>query len=248
MRNFFGELLGTLILVFIGCSTVAVAVLFGLELWQVALLWGMAVFLGIVSSVRLSNAHLNPAVSFSFYLRKEIPFKQLLQNIAAQFIGAFLAGFCTYCVFLGPLIQYELMEGIYRGSLLSQQTAMIFGEFFPNPGNKPQIVVSPLLAFFVELIGTGLLMSSILLIGKTKAHSVVKFISISLTVSVLIFFGAKYTQIGINPARDFGPRLVAYFLGWGKAAFPTAPFSFFYVYILAPFLGVLLPSFIIKRS
>ena len=63
---------------------------------------------------------------------------------------------------------------------------------------------------------------------------------IGLTVGAIILVVAPYTQAGLNPARDFGPRLVAYFGGWGNAAFPSIPWSFLTVYILSPFIGGLL--------
>ena len=60
---------------------------------------------------------------------------------------------------------------------------------------------------------------------------------IGLTVAILIYFIAPYSQAGLNPARVFGPRLIAYFSGWVTEAFPAAPFSFFTVYILGPYIG-----------
>lgn len=45
-------------------------------------------------------------------------------------------------------------------------------------------------------------------------------------------------QLGWNPARDFGPRLIAFFAGWRKQAIP-GPQNGFWVYIVGPFFGAL---------
>jgi glycerol uptake facilitator protein len=65
---------------------------------------------------------------------------------------------------------------------------------------------------------------------------------IGLTVSSIICLVAPLTQAGLNPARDFGPRLVAWIAGWGKAAFPDSCGGFFWVYILAPIAGGILAA------
>jgi glycerol uptake facilitator protein len=60
---------------------------------------------------------------------------------------------------------------------------------------------------------------------------------IGATVTALIAVTAPLTQTGLNPARDFGPRLVAYFAGWREIANPGAEGGFFWVYIAAPLMG-----------
>ena len=64
---------------------------------------------------------------------------------------------------------------------------------------------------------------------------------IGLTVSALISVLAPLTQACFNPARDFGPRLFAYFAGWGSVAIPgQTSTGFFTVYIVAPIVGAIL--------
>jgi len=56
-------------------------------------------------------------------------------------------------------------------------------------------------------------------------------------VASIICLIAPLTQAGLNPARDLGPRLVAWSAGWGDAAFPDRVGGFLHVYVLAPLLG-----------
>jgi glycerol uptake facilitator protein len=56
-------------------------------------------------------------------------------------------------------------------------------------------------------------------------------------VAAVICIVAPLTQAGLNPARDFGPRLFAWLAGWGEVAIPGPRGGFFTVYILAPLVG-----------
>lgn len=70
---------------------------------------------------------------------------------------------------------------------------------------------------------------------------------IGLTVTSIICLVAPLTQAGLNPARDLGPRLVAWLMGWGRAAFPDRVGGFVHVYVLAPLLGGVLASLFFVR-
>lgn len=243
LKACFGEFLGTFLLVFIGCGTVATAVLFEMpsNLLGVATVWGIGVALAIFASRAFSPAHLNPAVTFAFWLKGETSLKELFVHFISQLIGAIAAGASLYAVFQSDLEAFEQTNQIVRGTLASQKSAMMFGEFFPNPGYANLVTSSAFFAGFMEGLGTFLLVLSILiLVSLKKLNKNVLPLLIGLSVTLIICMVAPYTQAGLNPARDFGPRLVAYFMGWGDAAFPTVPLGFFTVYILAPFLGALL--------
>ncbi len=70
---------------------------------------------------------------------------------------------------------------------------------------------------------------------------------IGLTVTSIICVIGPLTQAGLNPARDLGPRLVAWLSGWGDAAFPDRTGGCFYVYVLAPLLGGMIASLFFVR-
>jgi len=130
LNHFTGELLGTFILVFFGCGSVAVTVLFSAHvgLLQVGMIWGIGVTLAIYATRHLSCAHLNPAVSLAMVVGKRMSADKLLVYLPAQFIGAFAAAMVLYAIFSSSISQYETAHGIVRGSMESVKTAMMFGE------------------------------------------------------------------------------------------------------------------------
>jgi glycerol uptake facilitator protein len=241
---FFGEFMGTFLLVFIGTSSVAVAVLFNalVGLMQVAAVWGLGVTLAIYATRHLSCAHLNPAVSLGMVLTKRMRPRLLLPYWASQLLGGMTAGAMVFVLFHSSIAGYEVSNGIVRGSPESVRTAMLFGEYFPNPAiPAPWFEVTLGTAMLVEGLGTFILVTMIFLltegcnVGRPSDGLAPLFIGG--TVSVLIAITGPLTQTGINPARDFGPRIIAFVAGWGSVAIPGVKGGFFLVYIAAPLLG-----------
>src|SRR5688500_18681488 len=136
-RALMGELLGTYLLVLFGTGSVAAAVLTNAQmgLWQVAVVWGFGVTIAIYASAALSGAHLNPAVSLAFalYRRHDFPWRRLFPYMAAQLVGAVLAGGTVAWLFWPFLVRFEAAKGLVRGAPGSELSAMVFGEYFPNP-------------------------------------------------------------------------------------------------------------------
>ncbi|MDR0796762.1 MAG: aquaporin family protein [Tannerella sp.] len=239
LKEFIGEFLGTFLLVLFGCGSVAVAVLFGEynSIIQIALAWGIGVMLAIYLTRHLSCAHLNPAVTIAMVVGKRMGAKKLPAYLTAQLLGAFVAGLTTLMLFSPSIEAFESATGIARGSEASWATAKMFGEFY----GKGSAIVSMPLAIAAEAFGTFLLV--LLIFALTEGCNVgrpsdgMAPVFIGLTVTSIICLIAPLTQAGLNPARDFGPRLVAWATGWGNAAFPDSSGGFFWVYILGPIVG-----------
>lgn len=249
LRPYAAEVVGTFLLVLFGTGAIASSVLTGAQtgIWQVAAVWGFGVTLAIYVSAGASGAHLNPAVSLSMaiFRRDEFPLRRLVPYWASQLAGGVIAGAVVLLVF-GPFIErFEADRGIERGAPGSQASAMVFGEYFPNPDifgtdGAAFDLVSPLAAAGVEALGTGILVFIIFaLVDRRNARrpsSQITPFFIGFTVAVLISLFAPITQAGWNPARDFGPRIVAALAGWGEIAIP-GPRNGFWVYIVGPLVG-----------
>lgn len=239
-----GELIGTFILVFFGLGSVHVATLTdcGAGLLHVAAVWGMGVTIAIMVAGPMSGAHLNPAITLAFAKNGDMPGRRIFPYIIAQFLGAFLAAAVIYAVFSGMISQFESSHHIIRGMAGSNISGSLFGEYFPNPGMaKDGMTVGIGQAMIAETMGTLLLAVAIFSIVRSSKLGAVNAtlvpILIGVALTTIIFVVAPLTQAGLNPARDFAPRLFAVFAGWGKEAFSVSPMASFLVYIVSPVIG-----------
>lgn len=243
-----GEFIGTFILVFFGCGSVGVSVLFGSHagLFQVAMIWGLGVTIAIFATRHLSCAHLNPAVTLAMALTKRMKLSATPLYFAAQFLGAFAAAAFIYVLFGSTIAQFEAINHIVRGTPESIRTAQMFGEFYPNPGIMDKFTFSAVNAFLVEAAGTFILVFAIFSLtegcncGKPDNNFAPFFIG--MTVTILISVTAPFTQTGLNPARDLSPRLFSYLMGWKTAAMPDSGYGWLTVYVLGPCVGAILAS------
>ncbi|HWC89764.1 MAG TPA: MIP/aquaporin family protein, partial [Pirellulales bacterium] len=260
MGAMLGEAFGTFLLVLLGCGAVHTAVLLEAQhgLWEVAIVWGVAIMLAIYTVDAISGAHINPAMTIAFAAWGRHPWRRVLPYLAAQLVGAVLAAAVLYTLFSGFLAAKEFEKGVVRGEPGSIVTAMCYGEYFPNPGSLAtsdgpyDAQVHAALnsrfghnaAWLAEFLGTAVLAAVIFSLTdpRNSARPLANLapVFIGLTVSALISVLAPLTQACFNPARDFGPRLFAYFAGWGSIAIPgLTDLGWLTVYILAPILGAI---------
>ena len=249
-NDFLGEVIGSFILVLFGTGSVAAAVLYDAHqsLFQIGMLWAFAVTFGIYITRNLSNAHFNPAVSVAMVLTGRMSARRLPTYIAGQFIGALLGSLVMYGIYSSSIAQFEAKKNIVRGTFESVATAKMFGEYYNQPGGYN---ISMPLAFVAEALGTFLLVLIIFLFTEGanvgRPNDNMAPVQIGLTVGSLLCLLAPITQAGMNPTRDFAPRLVAWVFGWGSAAFPDASGGFFWVYILGPIVGGVLAGYLFTK-
>lgn len=242
-----GEFFGTFLLVFFGCGSVCASVTTGAQVgvFQVAIIWGLGIATAIYLTGSLSGAHLNPAVTLSLAVWSGFPKRRVLPYAAAQLAGAFAASAVLYGMFSGALREFESAQCIARGQPGSEASAMVFGEFFPNPGGHPLTQearrrTSGGAAFGTEVAATAVLLLVICCCTDARNKARPRLLTpatIGLTVTVLISLTAPLTMGCFNPARDFGPRLFSALAGWGRVPFEANGAGWWTVYIVAPLLG-----------
>jgi glycerol uptake facilitator protein len=251
------EFIGTFIVILIGDGAVAAAVFTGaIDGWGVAVMWGLAVTFGIYVAGAVSGAHFNPAVTITMAAFRGFPARRVAPYIASQIAGAFTGAACVYALWSGfwPAKAQEL--GVEIGAAGSQKLMMVFSCFYPNPGGigtdaSAMAKVTTGTAFFVEVVLTMFLLMMIFALTETDNTGMPQAglgpIFIGLTVTAIVGIGAPLTMDAVNPVRDFGPRLFAYFAGFGSIAFPGPRGNEWWLYIVAPIIGALVGAFLYRH-
>jgi glycerol uptake facilitator len=245
-----GEFFGTFLLVFFGCGSVCAAVATGAQVgvFQVAIVWGIGIATAIYLTGSLSSAHLNPAVTIAAATWSRFPVRLVAPYVFVQMFAAFTAAALLYAIFGGAIAGYEARNGIIRGAAGSEATAMVFGDYFPNPGGKAlteeaRATMTPGRAFAAEVVGTAILVLVIFCATDDRNATrpqILTAATIGLTVTLIISLIGPLTMAGLNPARDLGPRLFSSIAGWRSIPFTTNNPGWLTVYIIAPIVGGLL--------
>ena len=202
MEPFYAEIIGTFLLILLGCGVVANVVLEGTKGngggWIVITTgWAFAVYIGVLVAGPHSGAHINPAVSISLAVAGEFPWSDVPTYIAAQLIGAFAAAAIVWI--------------FYKDHFNAT----------PEPGKKLAVFsTSPAIKnipinLFNEIIGTFVLVFAVLYFTDASLENADQIIGLgslgALPVALVVWgIGLSLggtTGYAINPARDLGPRI-----------------------------------------
>ncbi|PXY37277.1 MIP/aquaporin family protein [Prauserella flavalba] len=222
------EFLGTAILILLGCGSVAVALAglpgsgrqtadFGPANWLIiAFGWGLAVVFAVYAAGGVSGAHINPAVTLAMAVRRAFPWVKVVPYWIAQILGAFAGAAVVYAVYYDAINAFLQAAGTPKSGDVA--TFSIFAtfpaEYFGNG------IWGPLVD---QIVGTAILVMLVaaLIDSRNQAPQsnfgpwAIGFVVVAIGLS----FGTN-AGYAINPARDFGPRMLAWIAGWGDAAMP----------------------------
>lgn len=230
-----GEFIGCFMLILIGAGSVASMLVNGAQytMWDICMVWGVAITMALYMTASLSGAHLNPAVTLAMAVYRGFPWGKVAPYAIAQMAGTFCAAGVVYALYRQGFLQYEAAHGIVRGSEESQQLASVFSTY-------PAPYLSFLQAGLVELVITAFLVAVIFcLVDERNPFAPPKALfPIAVGGLVAVIGGAfgSLTGFAMNPARDFGPKLFTALVGWGPVALPGWS-GYFWVPLLAPLLG-----------
>jgi glycerol uptake facilitator protein len=252
------EFLGTFVLICFGDGVVAMAVAAlnqsgrGKAIFDasgdwllIAWGWALAVTFGVYVAGGVSGAHINPAVTIAMAVKRGFPWAKVGPYVVAQVAGAFVGAAVVYLNYHNAISSYEAANHITRGTLGgaadSTATFSIFATF-PAPFFHSSLI-GPLID---QVIGTAFLVMFVLALVDERNQPPRMNLApllVGLAVAAIgMSFGAN-AGYAINPARDFGPRVLAWFAGWGKVAMPGIH-GYVWVPIVGPIVGGVIGAFV----
>lgn len=258
LRKPFSEFMGTFILIMFGDGVVAQVVLSDGtkgDYQSISWGWGLGVLLGVYTS-GISGAHINPAVTLANCVFRGFPWRDFPVYMLAQVLGAMCASGIVYANYMSAIDVYEGGAGI-RTVTGDHPSAVIFCTY-------PASFMTTTGMFFDELIGSTLLMFLIYVLKDDANLGAGPLTPLGLFF-IIFGIGACWgweTGYAINLARDFGPRLMSYFLGYGHEVWSAGNYYFWVsrvpcqtkspradkfrlkIPMVAPFLGCLLGGFL----
>ncbi|MBI4240935.1 MAG: MIP family channel protein [Candidatus Rokubacteria bacterium] len=190
-RATLAEFIATLLFVFLGAGTVVVTGglmkegLTAARLVAIALAHGLAIALLVAATARISGGHINPAVTFGALITGKINLGKAIAYAVAQLVGGVVGALLLKGVIpagaQGNLGAHGLGAGVSAGGGLLAEIVLTFA------------LVFVIFATAVDPKGLGHIAPA----------------AIGLTVLVDHLFGVPVTGASMNPARSFGPALVA---------------------------------------
>lgn len=215
MKKYLAECVGTMFLVLLACGS---AVLAGPSIGAlgIGLCFGLVLVCLVYTIGNISGCHVNPAVSFAFWLSGRMGFKEFAGYVVAQLFGAAIgAGILFWFVNMVPGFNFGGETGT------SQLAANVL-----QPGATPgmALLAEGMLTFFFVFV----------VLGATDARKGFgKFagIGIGLALGLVNIVGIPVDNCSVNPARSFGPAL------WTVDAWGP-----FWIMVVGPLVGALLAA------
>ena len=216
-KKYAAELIGTFVLVFIGCGSATLAGKY-IGFVGIAFAFGLSVLAMVYAIGGISGCHINPAISISMLASGKMKPKDTVIYVVVQCIGAVIAAAVIYAVAVGNP-EYSL-----TATGLGQN-----GYGIASPGG-----FSMTSGFIAEVVLTFIFL--LVIYGSTSERAPKGFAGISIGLSLVLIHlvGIPITGTSVNPARSLGPAVIV-----GGTAL-----SQLWLFWVAPIIGGLLAAFV----
>jgi MIP family channel proteins len=222
VRPLMAEFIGPFALVFIGAGSILTALTQGFDnggtLLLVALAHGLAIGLMVAAAGHISGGHYNPAVTIGLFLGGKIGLMKSAGYIIAQLLGATVAA--------------VLLDYIFDKSLFDVGNTVPTVNY-GGDGDLDGLIIGRERTLLIEIIATFFLVYVIhgVAVDSRGAHAIAA-LAIGLTITMDILMAGPLTGAAMNPARAFGPALVA------------GEWTDWWVYWVGPIIGAVLASIV----
>ena len=188
-KKFVAEFLGTFGLILYGAGAILQQQMTqAVGVTGIAVAHGLAILVGIYALGHISGGHFNPAVTMGFLVTRRFSFRTTLLYWVAQLLGGIAAAWILALVYTSGIVEAHLGAPSVDPSIRPSLAALLEG----------------VAAFILVLVVFG---SAV----DPRAPKGFAGLAIGLTVTANILMGGVLTGMAFNPARAFGPALVAGF-------------------------------------
>ena len=237
---YIAEFIGTFILLLLGEGVVAnvnlkKTIAEGQTPWVlITSAWGFSVFVAVFITSQFSGAHLNPAVTIGLAVAEKFSWTLVPGYLISQLLGAMMGSWICYITYID---HYKVTSDED-----SVRSTFCTGPAIKNLKNN----------FFSEFIGTFVLVFGVLFIAIPNIEidglevssfglGALEALPVGILVWVIGLSLGGTTGYAINPARDFGPRIVYQLIPRKNK---DADWSYAWIPILGPFTGGVVAGFI----
>lgn len=187
IKKYIAELIGTFVLVFVGCGA-GVFAGGNIGYLGVAFAFGLSVVVMAYTIGPISGCHINPAITIAMMVAKKIGIKDGIIYIVMQFIGAIIGA----AIVFGVAISEGVAFGVANGYGVNSPEGYGLGS-----------------GFVVELVVTFIFLLVIFGATSEKAHSAMAGLAIGVTLFIALLVSIPITNGSLNPARSLGPAIFA---------------------------------------